>query len=297
MTQGGPGDATRSLVLLMYEQGFRWWNLGQARRDRVRLFCARRSRHVGGAAPAARVAVWGRGAAMRRARLRAPRWRSRWRPRHAGAAALDGLRLVHARGRGDGAPAAPPSERAPRSSTTPRSSRGSTSRALANSLVLATATAVSLALNSLAGYAFAKLRFRGRDRASHAPRRARGAGAGRDAAALPAAEGDGAREHLRGVIVPGWRASSASSSCASTPRQIPDACSTPRASTARARRASSRPSCCRLPPHPRDARRLHVPGRVERLPVAADRADRRGALHPAGRAREPRSASTCRTSS
>ena len=30
MTLGGPGDATRSLVLLMYEQGFRWWNLGFA---------------------------------------------------------------------------------------------------------------------------------------------------------------------------------------------------------------------------------------------------------------------------
>lgn len=30
MTQGGPGDATRSLVLLMYERGFRWWSLGQA---------------------------------------------------------------------------------------------------------------------------------------------------------------------------------------------------------------------------------------------------------------------------
>jgi multiple sugar transport system permease protein len=30
MTQGGPGDATRSLVLLMYEQGFRWWSLGFA---------------------------------------------------------------------------------------------------------------------------------------------------------------------------------------------------------------------------------------------------------------------------
>lgn len=30
MTGGGPEDATRSLVLLMYEQGFRWWSLGQA---------------------------------------------------------------------------------------------------------------------------------------------------------------------------------------------------------------------------------------------------------------------------
>ncbi len=28
MTQGGPGDATLSVVLLMYEEGFRWWNLG-----------------------------------------------------------------------------------------------------------------------------------------------------------------------------------------------------------------------------------------------------------------------------
>jgi multiple sugar transport system permease protein len=30
MTQGGPGDATTSVVLLLYEEGFRWWNLGQA---------------------------------------------------------------------------------------------------------------------------------------------------------------------------------------------------------------------------------------------------------------------------
>lgn len=30
MTQGGPADSTLSLVLLMYEEGFRWWNLGYA---------------------------------------------------------------------------------------------------------------------------------------------------------------------------------------------------------------------------------------------------------------------------
>jgi len=30
MTQGGPLGSTRSLVLLMYEQGFRWWRLGYA---------------------------------------------------------------------------------------------------------------------------------------------------------------------------------------------------------------------------------------------------------------------------
>src|SRR5262249_54846607 len=28
MTQGGPDDSTLSVVLLMYEEGFRWWNLG-----------------------------------------------------------------------------------------------------------------------------------------------------------------------------------------------------------------------------------------------------------------------------
>jgi multiple sugar transport system permease protein len=28
MTQGGPLNATLSIVLLMYEQGFRWWNMG-----------------------------------------------------------------------------------------------------------------------------------------------------------------------------------------------------------------------------------------------------------------------------
>ena len=30
MTQGGPLGATRSLVLFMYEEGFRWWRMGMA---------------------------------------------------------------------------------------------------------------------------------------------------------------------------------------------------------------------------------------------------------------------------
>jgi multiple sugar transport system permease protein len=38
MTQGGPEDSTRSIVLLIYEQGFRWWNLGQASAISVLLF-------------------------------------------------------------------------------------------------------------------------------------------------------------------------------------------------------------------------------------------------------------------
>jgi len=30
MTQGGPLNSTMSIVLLMYEQGFRWWSMGYA---------------------------------------------------------------------------------------------------------------------------------------------------------------------------------------------------------------------------------------------------------------------------
>jgi multiple sugar transport system permease protein len=38
MTQGGPLGATRSLVLLMYEEGFRWWRMGLASTVAVLLF-------------------------------------------------------------------------------------------------------------------------------------------------------------------------------------------------------------------------------------------------------------------
>jgi multiple sugar transport system permease protein len=38
MTQGGPGHATLSLVLYMYEEGFRWWSLGYAAALAVVLF-------------------------------------------------------------------------------------------------------------------------------------------------------------------------------------------------------------------------------------------------------------------
>jgi multiple sugar transport system permease protein len=38
MTQGGPLGATRSVVLLMYEQGFRWWNMGYASAVAFALF-------------------------------------------------------------------------------------------------------------------------------------------------------------------------------------------------------------------------------------------------------------------
>jgi len=38
MTQGGPAGSTRSVVLLMYEEGFRWWNLGRASATAFLLF-------------------------------------------------------------------------------------------------------------------------------------------------------------------------------------------------------------------------------------------------------------------
>jgi multiple sugar transport system permease protein len=38
MTRGGPEQSTLSVVLLMYEQGFRWWNMGYAASIAVLLF-------------------------------------------------------------------------------------------------------------------------------------------------------------------------------------------------------------------------------------------------------------------
>ena len=38
MTQGGPANRTLSIVLLMYEEGFRWWNMGYASAAAFLLF-------------------------------------------------------------------------------------------------------------------------------------------------------------------------------------------------------------------------------------------------------------------
>lgn len=38
MTQGGPSNATLSVVLLMYQEGFKWWNMGQAAAVALVLF-------------------------------------------------------------------------------------------------------------------------------------------------------------------------------------------------------------------------------------------------------------------
>jgi multiple sugar transport system permease protein len=39
MTNGGPLDSTESMVLYMYQEGFRWWRLGSAAAIAVVLFC------------------------------------------------------------------------------------------------------------------------------------------------------------------------------------------------------------------------------------------------------------------
>ncbi|MDY0049756.1 MAG: sugar ABC transporter permease [Halothiobacillaceae bacterium] len=67
MTQGGPANATLSVVLLMYQEGFRWWNIGYAASIAFVLFLIilvgtllqlAISRGNGGAArPSARVSV------------------------------------------------------------------------------------------------------------------------------------------------------------------------------------------------------------------------------------------------
>jgi multiple sugar transport system permease protein len=38
MTQGGPLRSTTSVVLLMYEEGFRWWRMGYAAAIAFALF-------------------------------------------------------------------------------------------------------------------------------------------------------------------------------------------------------------------------------------------------------------------
>ncbi len=98
-------------------------------------------------------------------------------------------------------------------------------RASRTALLLASAVTRSrVSLNSMAGYAFAKLRFAGRDRIFRAA--ARGAGhprPGRHAAALPAAARARPGQHLlRRRSSRAWRASSASSWSASTRSSIPD---------------------------------------------------------------------------
>ena len=190
-------------------------------------------------------------------------------------------------------PAAPPARARRRSRTTARSSRASISRApLANSALLAARATVDLARAELARrlrVREAPLR-RPRPPLPPAARRARDPGADRHAAALPACCSElGLVNTYCGVIVPGiasiFGIFLVRQYALVDPRQR---CSTRRASTAP---ASSRIFWSVVLPLCRPVlvtlAHLHVHGHVERLPLAADRADRRRPAHAAGRAREP----------
>ena len=162
MTQGGPLRSTFSMLYLMYEEGFRWWNLGNASAVAfllfVVIFCASwadaalRSRRSGPAMNP-RLAVWlvnGLLAALAASTLFPLLW------------------MLSASFMAPGASTSLPTPILPPSPTLAnyRTLFGSIGmgRYLFNSLLIATlATAVSVTFNLMAGYAFAKLRFRGRD--------------------------------------------------------------------------------------------------------------------------------------
>ena len=164
--------------------------------------------------------------------------------------ALDGLGLAHAGRRGEHVSAAPPAVRRRPSRTTARSSRGSTSAAPARQQPARRRrdTLVSLLFNSMAGYAFAKLRFRGRDALFRgSPRRAGDSGTGRDASAFPdAASSSASSTRYAGVIVPAHGDDLRHLSGPPVrPRHPRRACSTPRASTGLASSRSTARSFCR----------------------------------------------------
>ena len=303
MTQGGPLQSTVSVLYFMYEEGFKWWNLGCASAVAFLLFAADASRVTRGAAALAR----GSGAPHE---ARAPR-------AHRSSTAL----LVAARRsrcsrccgwcrcrscRPGEASTFPPPLLPARSDA--RATIASCSRAPAwaatslNSLLVAIGgdAAVARCSTSLAGYAFAKLRFAGRDRIFQLLLGALVIPA--QVAMMPLfllLKQLGLVNTLRRRrSCRRWRASSASSSCASTRCRSPTSCSRPRASTARASCASSARSCVPLlQPILVTLAIFTFLGTLERLHVAADRADRPASCTRCRSRWRACRASTCRTTS
>jgi len=102
MTQGGPLKSTLSMVLYMYEEGFRWWRW--ARQRRSRSCCSRLSCRSHWCSSACRKS------ARREAALdvvRVARRLTDRRGRRALPVVVDGVGLVHVHGRGQLVPAAP----------------------------------------------------------------------------------------------------------------------------------------------------------------------------------------------
>ena len=137
---------------------------------------------------------------------------------------------------------------------------------------------LSLAFIVPAGYAFAKLKFKGRD--AHLPSAGRGAGhprPGRDAALVPELKEMGLINSFAGVLVP-WLAGIfgiflVRQYALSIPDELLEAARIDGASEGASSCQDRRP---RADPDAGHAGPVHLPRRVERLHVAADHFDRPG---------------------
>ena len=195
MTQGGRCGARRASCCCMYEEGFRWWRMGYAAAIAFVLFvvilAVRRCCSCGCRRSAHERARERRSRARQRSRSALRRARSLGALLALLADALDGLGVVHADRRGEHLSAALLPEHADLRALPRRCSPGSNlGRYLLNSAIVAVVVTVALAAHQLDG------RLRVRQAALPRPRpavpraldRARAAGAGGDAAALPADE-------------------------------------------------------------------------------------------------------------
>ena len=165
MTQGNPLQSTVSVLYFMYQEGFTWWSLGRASAIAFLLFAlilahdaaavalgpARRDRHERVTRAGVRLLANGLLFLLALFALFPLLW-------------MLSVSLMHP---GEASSLPPPL--LPKSATLANYrelfERAGMGRYLANSLLVATAiTLLSLLFNLAAGYAFAKLRFAGRDR-------------------------------------------------------------------------------------------------------------------------------------
>ncbi len=301
MTQGGPLQSTVSVLYFMYEEGFKWWNLGSRVGGRVpAVRCSSSRSRCCSSAPSRRA-----GMRMKRAARHRRSSTARCSPLaalDAVSAAVDGRRVVHAAGRSERVSAAAPARAADARATIASCSRAPAWAAISlNSVGLATRGDGAVA------------RVQRRWPATRSPSCA---SRGRDgifklllgALVIPAQVAMvplflllkqlRPRQQLRRRHRPGLASIFGIFLVRQYALSIPDDCSTPRASTARASGGSSARSCVPL------LRPILVTLAVFTLlgtwndfmwPLIV-LTDQR-ALHAAGRAREPRRASTCRTTS
>ena len=244
MTQGGPLQSTVSVLYLMYDEGFKWWNLGLASAVAFVLFVI--------------IVVVSKGliALQRRwtGEARMKRWLSStallWAFAALAVFPLVWMVCVSLMPAGSASSLPPPL--IPHDPTLEHYQQllgdGGLKRAFVNSLGLAVVSTFDVGELQHAGRLLVCQAALSAPRAGVRPAD-RGAGhprPGGHAAAVPDAQGHGAGEHVDGRADPErWRGSSGSSSCASTRAACPTSCWRPRGWTAPASGASSGTSCCR----------------------------------------------------